>query len=41
LVRARLKSDDPLMKDMTKTMMDKFDKYWSEHSITLLIDMIL
>jgi len=41
LLRDTLRSDDPLMKDMVKRMMAKFDKYWREHSTILSITMIL
>ena len=41
LLRDTLNSDDPLMKDMAKRIMDKFDKYWSEYSTILSIGMIL
>jgi len=41
LLKDALKSDDPLMKYITKRMMEKFDKYWNEYSIILSIAMIL
>jgi len=41
LLSHTLKSDNPLMKDMTKGMTEKFDMYWSEYSIILSIAMIL
>jgi len=41
LLRETLRSDDPLMKDMPKRMMDKFDKYCSEYSTIVSIAMVL
>ncbi|KAK2445519.1 zinc finger BED domain-containing protein RICESLEEPER [Trifolium repens] len=36
-----LNSEDEVIKDMTKRMKDKFDKYWSEYSVTLSLGNVL
>ncbi|KAK2386813.1 zinc finger BED domain-containing protein RICESLEEPER [Trifolium repens] len=36
-----LNSEDEVIKDMTKRMKEKFDKYWSEYSVTLSLGNVL
>lgn len=36
-----LKSQDDVIKYMANGMKEKFDKYWSEHSITLALGNVL